>query len=247
MRAFCDVVGFPFENVYCTKLDLDKYKISEKEVMRLKKLREEMVKLPIPEIPKGAKSLDDFPQALRETMKRLDEIFWQEISSMNVGKILREVNPVGGEEKAEAVQNIITHLRIGLQNVMYVGDSITDVSAFRLMRKGKGLTVSFNGNAYAVKETEIAVLSEDAAVTAILAHAFNKFGKSFVKKLAEDWELSTLERLGLAQPLKKRFFKLHEKRLLRVEAVTSKNMDKLMKQSSSFRKTVRGEAIGKLG
>jgi len=166
---------------------------------------------------------------------------------MNVGRILREVNPVGGEEKAQAVQDIARRLKGNLGNVMYVGDSVTDVSVFRLVREGGGLTVSFNGNAYAVREAEIAVLSEDTIVTAILADAFNKFGKGFVMKLAEDWELRTLEKFDLSQPLKRRLFSLRKKRFPRVEVVTSENLDRLMRQSAAFRQTVRGEAIGKLG
>jgi len=247
MHALCDLVGVPFENVSCTRLDLDKYELNQEEAAQLKKLREEMVKMPLPEIPKDAKSLDDFPKALQKTVKRLDEIFWQELSNMNVGKILREVEPVGGEEKAHAVQDIVARLRSGLNQVMYVGDSITDVSVFRLVREGGGLTVSFNGNAYAVREAEIAVLSEDAAVTAILADGFNKLGRRFVMELAQDWNPLTLEKFGFAQPLKGRFSKLSGKRLPRVELVTPENRDRLMKESTSFRKTIRGEAIGKLG
>jgi len=247
MHALCDLVGFPFENVHCTTLDLDKYVISEKEAMQLKRLRGEMVEMPIPEIPKSANSLNDLQKEFQETVKRLDEIFWRELSNMNVGRILREVNPVGGEEKAQAVQGIVTRLKGGFQNVMYVGDSITDVAVFRLVRERGGLTVSFNGNAYAVREAEIAVLSEDAVVTAVLADAFNKLGKRLVMKLVEDWKPSTIEKLGLTQSLMKRLFSLREKRFPRVEIVTSENMTRLMEQSATFRKTVRGEAIGRLG
>jgi len=161
--------------------------------------------------------------------------------------MLREVNPVGGDEKAEAVQNIVTQLKSDMHNVMYVGDSITDVSVFRLVREKGGLTVSFNGNAYAVREAKIAVLSENVIVTAVLADAFNKFGKEPVMKLVKDWKVSTLDEFGLTPPLKKHFCELHQKKLPRVEIVTSQNMEKLMKKSTSFRKTVRGEAIGKLG
>jgi len=160
---------------------------------------------------------------------------------------LREVNPVGGDEKAEAVQNIVARLKSGLHNVMYVGDSITDVSVFRLVREGEGLTVSFNGNAYAVREAEIAVLSENAVVTAVLANVFQKFGKEFVMKVVKDWKPSTFEEFGFTSPLKRSFYKLRHKQFPRVEIVTSKNMETLMEESTSFRKTVRGEAIGKLG
>ena len=44
-----------------------------------------------------------------------------------------------------------------LSDVMYVGDSITDVEAFKLVRENGGLTVSFNGNEYAVRNAEVAV------------------------------------------------------------------------------------------
>ncbi|MCW4054456.1 MAG: hypothetical protein NWE84_06010, partial [Candidatus Bathyarchaeota archaeon] len=39
MHALCSLIDFPFENVYCTRLDLDKYKLEEKERKRLKELR----------------------------------------------------------------------------------------------------------------------------------------------------------------------------------------------------------------
>jgi len=247
MRVLCDLVDFPFENVHCTRLDLDKYRISEKEANRIKKFREQMVTMSIPEIPKGATFLRDFPKRHQDTVNQLDEIFWRELSQMSVGAMLREVNPVGGDEKAEAVQNIVARLKSGLHNVMYVGDSITDVSVFRLVREGEGLTVSFNGNAYAVREAEIAVLSENAVATAVLANVFQKFGKEFVMKVVKDWKPSTFEEFGFTSPLKRSFYKLRQKQFPRVEIVTSKNMERLMEESTSFRKTVRGEAIGKLG
>jgi len=247
MQVLCDLVRFPFENVHCTKLDLDRYRISEKEVAQIKRLREQMVKMPIPEIPKGAKSLGEFPKDYQDTVNKLDQIFWVELSKMNVGAMLREVNPVGGDEKAEAVQNIVAEMKNGLHNVMYVGDSITDVSVFRLVREGQGLTVSFNGNTYAVREAEIAVLSENAVVSAVLADAFRRFGRKEVIRLVEEWSSSTLDEFDLTSTLKKRFFELCEKRFPRVEVVTLKNRDKLMRESTSFRKKVRGEAVGRLG
>jgi len=247
MRVLCDLVDFPFENIHCTRLDFDKYKISEKEVARIKKLREQMVKMPIPEIPKGAESLNDLPKKYQEIVNKLDEIFWKELSQMSVGAMVREVNPVGGDEKASALQSIVAQLKSDMNNVMYVGDSITDVSVFRLVREGGGLTVSFNGNSYAVREAEIAVLSENAVVTAVLANVFNKFGKDFVRKIAKDWKSLTLEELGLDSLLKKSFYELRQKQLPRVEIVTSQNMEVLMDESTSFRKTVRGEVIGRLG
>jgi energy-converting hydrogenase A subunit R len=247
MRALCSVIDFPSENVHCTKLDLDKTKSDRREISEIQKLREEMVAMPIPEIPKNAKSLSDFANEHRMTIRRLDEVFWEEISSMRVGSLFREVNPVGGVEKAEAVENIAARLKSDLQDVMYVGDSITDVEAFRLVRRGGGLTLSFNGNSFAVRESEVVVLSENALTTAIIADVFFKFGKNKVLSVIKEWKREKVKELDLNLLLTERFLKFFEKKFPRVELVTSENMERLMQESSSFRKSVRGEAIGMLG
>lgn len=247
LRALCSLIEFPYENVYCTRLDLDKYKLEERERERLKQLRNEMSALPMIEIPKSAKSLKDFPMQYQEAVKKLDEIFWEEITKMEIGKIFSDVNPVGGYEKAEAVQSITTRVENRLSNIMYVGDSITDVSAFQLVRKEGGLTISFNGNEYAVREAEIAVLSGNAVVTAVLADTFNKFGKNSVFKLLKEWNHQVFQRYGVDASLRERALKLYPEQLPQVEIITPDNKERLMKESSVFRKTVRGEAIGKLG
>jgi len=247
MRALCEAVNFPFENVHCTRLDIDKYTMSDKEKTELLRLKEEMVKMPLLEIPEGAKSLGDFPRNQQQTVQRLDEIFWKNISTMQIGEVLKEVNPVGGSEKAAAVRDIVAKLGGDLRDVMYVGDSITDVEVFRLVRDQGGLTVSFNGNNYAVREAEAAVLSENAIVTAVLADIFSRFGKVKVINLIREWNPSKIKEFSLYPPLKKCFFRLCREKFPRVYLVTAQNMDGLMRESTAFRKRVRGEAIGRLG
>ncbi|MFB0522704.1 MAG: HAD hydrolase family protein [Candidatus Bathyarchaeia archaeon] len=247
MRALCDIVGWPISNVYCTHLNLDKYTIIEEERAELKRLAEEMVELPMLEISKAARSLRDFPRRMQQTVQRLDEIFWKEISSMKIGRILREVNPVGGFEKATAIKDIVTRLKRQVETVMYVGDSITDVSAFQLVRDAGGLTIAFNSNSYAVREAEVAVLSDNAIVTAVLADLFSMLGKSRLLTLIRKWTPCTIEKSGISEPLKSRFLRVCRKKFPRVELITGRNMKKLVLESTESRKSVRGEAIGKLG
>jgi len=146
IRVLCRLTDFPFENTYCTRVDMSKYSISEEEKSLLKRLREEIVAMPMIDIPEGATSIQDFSLVDQETIKRLDEIFWEEIPKMKCGKILEDVNPIGGEEKANATLEAADKTGSELRDVMYVGDSITDVQAFQLVKKNGGLTVSFNGN-----------------------------------------------------------------------------------------------------
>jgi len=246
MQALCDVVGFPFKNVYCTELSLDKYQISRKEVEELKRLKEEIVAMPMIKIPEDATSIKDFSERDRQTIQRLDEIFWEKISGMESGKMLREVNPVGGFEKANAVKDIAKKTGCKLCDTMYVGDSITDVQSFQLVRENDGLTVSFDGNSYAIREAEIAVLSDNAAVTSVLAEVFNSYGRKGVLELARDWSYSGLRRY-CSPVLQSQISQLYPKTIPKVEIITSANKKRLIKESTAFRKTVRGEAVGGLG
>jgi energy-converting hydrogenase A subunit R len=161
--------------------------------------------------------------------------------------MLREVNPVGGSEKAKAVQDIAEKLGCSLDSVMYVGDSITDVQPLRLVRESGGLSVSFNGNDYAVRESEIAVLSGDTTVTSVLAEAFSRHGKREVFRLVEEWSPSGLKEYCGSPELRERMLQLFPEAFPQVEWVTIDNLERLKRESRVFRKTVRGEAIGKLG
>lgn len=247
VKVLCKAISFPFENAYCTKVEIDKYDLCEKERGRLKELAAEIAKMPVIEIPPNAKTIEDFDEKHRQTIKRLDQIFWHEIEKMEIGRIFEEIKPVGGREKAEVVRQIAEKLRISLSEVAYVGDSITDVEAFKTVRQAGGLTLSFNGNEYAVREAEIAVMAENALATAVLAEVFCRYGKRSVIALVEDWRASTLERVDVNPKLKEAFLSVHGGRLPSVEIVKADNMGRLMRESCAFRKTVRGEAVGRLG
>jgi energy-converting hydrogenase A subunit R len=248
IKALCRALDFPYQNTYCTKLTLDTYLITEQENARLKDVAKEIVQMPMINIPSGAKSREDFSSKDQATIRRLDGLFWSELTSMDSSRFFSEVTTVGGSQKAEAIQDVAEKLHASLRDVMYVGDSITDVEAFKLVRENGGLTVSFNGNNYAVRNAEIAVLSENSIVTAIIADVFCRQGKQAALKLVENWNLQSLERNGVVSlSLLDHLFSLYPQTLPKVQIVTAQNMKTLLKESSEFRKKVRGEAIGRLG
>jgi energy-converting hydrogenase A subunit R len=248
IKALCKALEFSYENTYCTKLSLDKYVVTEHEKVRLKELAKEIAQMPMIAMPPRAKAREDFSVADQETLGRLDTIFWSEIAGMESGKIFSEVTTVGGSQKAAATEDAVAKLSVPLEDVMYVGDSITDVEAFRLVRQNGGLTVSFNGNSYAVGNAEVAVLSANSIVTAVIADVFCRRGKQAALNLVENWDLQSLERSGVVSlALLDHLFTLYPQALPKVQIVTGENMEPLADESSEFRKRVRGEAIGKLG
>jgi energy-converting hydrogenase A subunit R len=247
IKALCQAVNFPYENTYRTRLSIDKYRITEEEKISLKKIAEDVARMPQIEIPQGAKTVRDLSKKDQRTIERLDEIFYKEIASMKIGKIFHEVNPVGGSEKAQAVEDAARRTGTSLADAMYVGDSITDAEAFKLITENGGLAVAFNGNYYAVKNAEVAVLSEHSIVIAVIAEIFSKFGREQTLSLVENWNHEALKKSLADQALVKNLLALYPRELPKVKIITGENMETLAEESSEFRKKVRGEAIGRLG
>jgi len=247
IKALCQALGFPYENTYCTRVNIDKYHMTGGEKTKLRETAKEISQMSIIEIPPNAKSITDFSDKDQKTIQRLDEIFWKEIACTDCGRIFSEVNPVGGSEKAESIRDIVQKVSVALSDVMYVGDSITDVEAFRLVSDNGGLTVSFNGNQYAIKTAEVAVLSENSIVTAVIADVFSKSGKKQTLSLVENWNREALKKSTIDQTLLNSLFKLYPSELPKVKIITSENMEILAKESSEFRKKIRGATIGRLG
>jgi energy-converting hydrogenase A subunit R len=245
IRALCNAVAFPFENTYCTRLSIDKYQLTQQEKTRLREIAGEIAQMPMVTIPPAAKTLKDFSSADQETLNRLDDIFWNEIANMSIGKIFSEVKTVGGEQKAEAIRDVAKKLGVPLEDVMYMGDSITDVEAFKLVKDNGGLTVAFNGNQYAVKNAEVAVLAENNTATAVIADLFCKLGKREALQVLRNWNRDALSKSTANPQLLDKLFKLPA--LPKIQIVTPENMETIVKESSEFRKKVRGEAIGRLG
>jgi energy-converting hydrogenase A subunit R len=246
ITALCDATGFPPTQTYSTALDLDRYDLSH-EAPTLRDLAGEIARLPMIKVPDAATSLHDLSPRDRATVARLDAIFWDALRPMAAGRLLREIRPVGGEEKARAVREILDRTAGDAADVMYVGDSITDAQALRLVRAAGGFAVAFNGNGYALRSAEVAVLADSALVTAVLAQVFATAGKARVLALLDAWSPTAVAALCGAGDLVDALRRRYPTALPRATRITADNTARLVDASSRFRKTVRGETIGRLG
>jgi len=221
INALCKAIDFPVCNTYSTKVNIDDYEMHPDEATRLKELAAEIAGMPVMNIPTPCNSLDDFSPDDRKYVARLDDIIWGEVSKMKIGQILKDVKPVGGHEKANAVKDIVSKENTDLSEVMYVGDSITDEEAFKLVRGSNGLAVSFNGNNYAVNSADVGIMSRTTSPIKILAVYFGYNGKQGVMEYVNN------------EPI--------------LQVLTEENVKEFSRASSKFRKSIRGEHIGKLG
>ncbi|NVM24186.1 MAG: hypothetical protein HWN68_20705 [Desulfobacterales bacterium] len=66
-------------------------------------------------------------------------------------------------------------------------------------------------------------------------------------QILKNWNRKTIRKSTVSQPLLDKLFALYPAALPKVQIVTAENMEQLAKESSEFRKKVRGEGIGRLG
>jgi energy-converting hydrogenase A subunit R len=125
---------------------------------------------------------------------------------------------------------------------MYVGDSITDVQALKMVKRSGGLAVSFNGNAYAIKAAKVACLGRDTGIISICAQLFAAAGRERLLALLSQWSREALQAAGVGEA---------QLTLLAPDAeigeITADNQARWIERSQRFRKQVRGVGIGSLG
>lgn len=230
IKALSEKLGFPFEHTYSTPLALDAYSLSEEERATLEALKSEIDCLDEIIFPEGAAGRSELDAPSRATIDRLDEIFFGELPDMESGALLDDVNPIGGIEKANALTDSLGVTGNRLADVIYVGDSITDVQALTMVRKAGGLAVSFNGNRYAVGAADVAVITENTDVMTYIAESFLEGGKEHVFILFRAWNNPIM------------------KEIQRPDAVIVAETDRvdLIRRSETMRKSIRGLA-GALG
>jgi predicted HAD superfamily phosphohydrolase len=228
INSLCRALNIPKERSYCTELDLDRYEMEGPEKNKILKIKEKICQMPMIEFDAQCSTPEEIETCHLKTIDSLYEIFWHILPLQPIsGALLNEINPIGGKEKARALEKILTKEQVRFQNVIYVGDSITDIEALKMVREMGGLSISFNGNAYPFRFAELAIISTDTHPLSEIANIFADGGKKAVYK--------TIKEVNEAQEKNAIF------------SVTEENQEALIEKSQQMRKAVRGEKIAFLG
>ena len=263
LRALCALAAFPFEHVRCTELSLDAWEMPEDEAAWLREWVPRVCARPIIEYPAEAMTAAEghagggaaadsgvpgrapwrSPDAALEwltdedkaTVRELDRLFWSEMPQRPVSQALTEsVRPVGGGQKLAALEEIVAAEGVEGSGVMYVGDSITDTPPLAAVKAWGGVSLSFNGNGYAIAAAEFAAASPNTEVQAQLAEAFAAGGRDAVEAAVRAWPKpkSGAPARGRARA---------------TVGVVADEREKLAEASAAARLSVRGERVARLG
>ena len=234
IEALSNYMEFPFENTFYTNVDIDSLSLNDEESSKINEFKKQILENP-------------------EDYELFDEIFFTEIPKMGIYEIIKEVNVVGGLGKKLAIDNIIENDEIDVNQILYIGDSITDVEPLEFARVNNGISISFNGNEYPLKVAEIAIVSPSAITTAVIANIYAKFDKSKVLQFINEYNssnnlLKLFEDYNINQEIKEKFFEVFEKDSYPIiDVINEDNFDKILNESVNMRNNIRGEDIGGLG
>ena len=234
IEAVSDYMEVPFENTFYTDVDIDSLQLNDEEIQKVKEFKQLILDNP-----------DDY--------ELFDDIFFGQITEMGIYDKIKDVEVVGGQGKKLAIDRIIERDGIGTGEILYIGDSITDVEPLEFARRNNGISISFNGNEYPLKVAEIAVVSPSAVTTAVIANIYAEHDKEKVLEFIKDYNdskdyESLFDDYNIESEIKNRFFSVFENEEYPIiQIIAEDNFDEILKSSKEMRNNIRGQDIGGLG
>ena len=234
IEAVSNYMDVPFENTFYTNVDVDNLSLNDDEIKKINEFKQLILDNP-------------------EDYELFDDIFFNQITEMSIYNKIKDIEVVGGEGKKLAIDDIIARDGIDINNILYIGDSITDVEPLQFARNNDGISISFNGNEYPLRVAEIAIVSPSAVTTAVIANVYVKFDKDKVLKFIDDYndgfDLKELfEVYGIDNEIREKFFDVFgDEKYPIIQIIDDDNFEDILKSSKFMRNNIRGQDIGGLG
>jgi len=171
-------IGLDPANVYGTQVAFDSYEMGEREQKMFTGLRNAFLQLPmISWSPEGL-----IPPHAQFSIDSLKAFLLERFPTLPANQWIKSVSLLAGKSKADTIINITKRAGQSLRDVVYVGDSATDVDALTLIMENGGLSISFNGNRHAILNAEYVVISRETDVLKDVAISFDEHGKGAIKQ-----------------------------------------------------------------
>jgi energy-converting hydrogenase A subunit R len=169
-------LGIFSQNVACTSFPLDKFsrELSKEDFRFLETVEKDIL---------NRHTIDD-----NWIKKRLDLFYWKELPKTNLGRLVQQVQPVGGQRKVEALRHFADAQKQPFPNWVVVGDSITDFKMLQAIDQAGGLAIAFNANEYALPYATIGLASTHLDDLRPVLEMWKKGKRPAVEKLVREKE-----------------------------------------------------------
>ena len=170
-------IGIPPDNVSCTALPLDELRgaFRKEDLAIIEQLEEDILALQPVKDDRNIKNV-------------LDAFYWGRRANPAVRAIVRRMKPRGGQRKVEALEIFARTQHATMDEIVVVGDSITDMTMLDTVNKAGGLAIAFNANEYALKYATMGLASVRLDDLWVVLEAWEKGGRQDVEKVVKERE-----------------------------------------------------------
>jgi len=232
----CSELDIPRTVVDCTEITFDDHEMTRQTAKSVREMAGRISNLRMPRQEYELNVPVKLQQDEVDMVLTLDEIFNEKFKEMPIAEMMKQFRPVGANEKAYFLIDLRKRTQVDFEGTAFIGGDITDMHALDTIQDRGGLALSFNGCDFAVRKSNIAVMSRDCTVAAVLVQEFYNEGIEAVFDLVENWNRKTLSEKDFPDPyLMKMMLASNPKKLPEVHIVNDDNMDMVAKKSDKFR------------
>jgi len=237
----CGGLDIPMGNISYTELSLDGHEMTRQEGRSLREAAADITALRIPKMEYKLNVPMELAAEDVKILRRLDQVAADMVPMQSSGSIMRSMTSIGSNEKAYTLLEIRRKTSVDLDGTAYIGSDTSDYQAMELVNESGGLALSFNGEDFAVRGSNVAVLSNDCTVAAVILQAFYNEGIEAVLELAGSWDRRSLKELDFPDRyLMDAMLAANPKKLPEVYAIDRKNVDEISKKSAAYRRKMLG-------
>jgi energy-converting hydrogenase A subunit R len=237
VMALCEALDMPIGICEYSTAEMSSYEIGRQDGRAIRDFAGRITGLRTPQSVYRLNTpviLEEDEARLIETM---DGIFDDKLEKLEAGRMMKSVVPFGAGEKVNALLNLRKRTLIDMDGTAYIGGNMMDYQAMDVVRDGNGLSMSFNGSEFAVHGSNIAVLSRDCTVAAVLVQEFYNLGIEAVYDLVSGWDRETLERSDCPdRTLMDSMLAAHPRKLPEVHIIDESNVNEIALKSDDYRK-----------
>ncbi len=124
----------------------------------------------------------------------LDAFYRTELPKTNLGAVVAEVKPVGGQRKLDALNRFSEKYQQPLSNWVVVGDSMGDVRMLAAVEAAGGLAIAFNATEHVIPYATVGLANPSISPLATVLEAWHKGRRSQVENT-----VSKEERRGISE------------------------------------------------
>jgi len=233
--ALCDSLKLPADSVYSTNISFDGLDLDKQEAKKFREFTSNLTKMDVPKITSknDVQYIEPKDQMILETIDGMID----RMNEMDIMYQLDDVKPIGGNEKAFSLMDMRRKTEVNLDCTAYLGNNGTDYPAMDIVRGNDGLSLSFNGDAYAVRGSNVAIMSPNSIAAAVVITEFYNGGMEGVYSMIDSWEREKLSKREFSdRHLMNALLAAFPSKLPDAVIVDDGNIENVVKESERFRK-----------